>query len=87
MWQSWRASWTRWTLSPDLKDGGSETVGGSGRAASQAPQGTQAWPWPAGEACLGRDREDPECQAHEGHLDGEDRALGAGCLGFAVTVL
>lgn len=38
-WQSWRASWTRWTLSPDLKDGGSETVGSSGRAASQATAG------------------------------------------------
>ena len=44
VWQSWRASWTRWTLSPDLKDGGSETVGSSGKSASQAPQGTQAWP-------------------------------------------
>lgn len=39
VWQSWRASWTRWTSSPDLKDGGSETVGTSVRAPSQATAG------------------------------------------------
>ena len=52
--QSQSTSWTRWTLSPDLKEGGRETVGSSVRAPFRATAGDQGLGVTCGEARVGR---------------------------------